>query len=275
MDVSIIIPFFNSGDFIDEAVCSAEKAAEDFKAEIIIVDDGSTEKNSLDQLIKIEKGRKHKVIRRANGGPGAARNTGVKESTGKYLLFLDSDNKLRPEFIKSCLPSLQCDTKTGVVYGNTDFFGETTTRKSFKSRRFNSYEILVDNYIDVCSLVRRRAFEEVGGFDEERRIIGYEDWDLWIRLSGTSWKFVYLPQTLFDYRLRKESVITLASSDENYHNVQQYVMGKNAVLFHKRFVELYHQAVFYQRDKQQPLRSYIKFLRDKYITNSRKRDNTV
>jgi GT2 family glycosyltransferase len=122
----------------------------------------------------------------------------------------------------------------------------------------------MDNYIDVCSLVRHHTFDEVGGFDEERRIIGYEDWELWIRISATNWKFIYLPETLFDYRLRKDSVITAASSDENYHRVQQYVLGKNAALFHKRFGELYHESVFYRNDKQKPLRSYFKFLKDKY-----------
>lgn len=264
MEVSIIIPFFNSGEFIDEAICSAEKAAEGFKAEIIIVDDGSTEPLSADRLQGIEKDGKYIVLHRPNGGPAAARNTGVKKSTGEFILFLDSDNKLRPEYLKSCLPLLQSDPKVGVVYSNASFFGEAVARKSFTSRPFNSYDLLLDNYIDVCSLIRRRTFEEAGGFDEEREIIGYEDWDLWIRISATPWKFVYLPETLFDYRLRKNSVITVASSEENYRKVQQFVFGKNAALFHQRFSELYHETVFYRNDKQKPLRSYFKFLRDKY-----------
>ncbi|MDP9041691.1 MAG: glycosyltransferase [Bacteroidota bacterium] len=269
MDVSIIIPCFNSGEFLPEAIKSAELASKGFNTELIIVDDGSTDQYSLNQLTRIEAQYNHVVLHRFNGGPAAARNTGVQVSSGKYLLFLDSDNKLRPEFLSSTLPALESNPKAGVVYGNAAFFGELPGRKSFVSRAFDKYELLVDNYIDVCSLVRRETFEQAGGFDENRLIIGYEDWEFWIRVSATSWNFVYMPKILFDYRLRKSSVITDASTDENYKNVLSYVCGKNAAVFHERFTELYHEKLFYLHDKQKPFRSYVKFLKEKYISGSK------
>jgi glycosyltransferase involved in cell wall biosynthesis len=266
MKVSIIIPFFNSGPFLPEAIHSAMQASMDLDAELIVVNDGSTEADSLDMLHRLNQEGRIIVIHRENGGPAAARNTGVKASTGEFLLFLDSDNKLRPQFLKETLQAMESDPRTGVVYGNADFFGETLNRKAFVSRAFDKYELLLDNYIDVCSLVRRKAFDEVKGFEEDATIIGYEDWEFWIRLSATPWQFLYLPKVLFDYRLRKQSVITAAATEENYKKVLACIYGKNASIFQERFNELYHQSVFYKQDKQKPFRSYLKFLKGKYLS---------
>ncbi|MEO6963379.1 MAG: glycosyltransferase family A protein, partial [Puia sp.] len=113
MDVSVIIPCFNSAEFLPDAIRTAEMAIKGFKAEIIIVDDGSTQKSMLDLLNKLEETGKYSIVHRKNGGPAAARNSGVKISKGKYLLFLDSDNKLRPNFISTTLPLMKSDAKNG------------------------------------------------------------------------------------------------------------------------------------------------------------------
>jgi glycosyltransferase involved in cell wall biosynthesis len=266
MSVSVIIPFFNSAEFLEETLKSAVQATKGFDAEIIIVDDGSTEEGSRDMLNRLDLEGKHKIVRRSNGGPAAARNTGVQKSKGKYLLFLDSDNRLKPDFLSVTIPVMESNAQAGVIYGDASFFGETLGRKAFTSREFSMYELVLDNYIDVCSLVRREAFEQVNGFDESKTIIGYEDWDFWIRISATAWQFIYLPRTLFDYRLRKQSVITEASTDENYKKVLSYVWGKNAAIVQERYSTLYHEAMFYKRDKEKPFRAYLKFLKGKYMS---------
>ena len=267
MDVSIIIPCFNSGEFLLEAINSAEQASKGFVTELIIVDDGSTDQYSLNLLSRIEAQYKHIVLRRINGGPAAARNTGVQVSSGKYLLFLDSDNKLRSDFIKITLPKLEANPHAGVVYGNAAFFGEISERKSFTSHTFDKYKLVIDNYIDVCSLVRREAFEKVGGFDEERSIIGYEDWEFWIRMSAASWGFIYVPETLFDYRIRIHSVIANASKEDNYKKVMAYVYGKNASAIQHLFSELYHESLFYKHDKDNPFRTSMKYIKAKYFSS--------
>ena len=266
MDISIIIPCYNSGEFLEEAVTSAESAADGYNTEVVIVDDGSTDAETLNLLERIKRQAKHIVLHRENGGPAAARNTGVKGSKGEYLLFLDSDNKLRPEFLSAAVPVLEGNPDAGVIYSNAAFFGETGKRKTFNSREFDKYKLIIDNYIDVCSLVRREAFDNVGGFDENRCIIGYEDWEFWIRLSATPWKFIYLPKILFDYRIRMNSVISVASKDENYEKVLTYVYGKNSAFVLKLFSELYHEALFYKYDKENPMRAYLKYFKRKYFS---------
>ncbi len=87
MDISIIIPCFNSGEFLSEAVPSAENAAQGFDTEVVIIDDGSTDAETLSLLEKIRQQEKHIILRRKNGGPAAARNTGVKKSRGDIYYF--------------------------------------------------------------------------------------------------------------------------------------------------------------------------------------------
>jgi GT2 family glycosyltransferase len=261
MDTSIIIPCFNSGVFLSDAVASAEQAVKGYDTEVVIVDDGSTDAETLNLLEKIRQQSNHIVLHQENGGPAAARNTGVKVSRGKYLLFLDSDNKIRPDFLTTTIPVLEGNPKAGVVYGNANFFGETDKRKTFNSHSFDKYKLIVDNYIDVCSLVRREAFEKMGGFDECRDIIGYEDWEFWIRLSAASWQFIYLPVILFDYRIRINSVISVASKDENYKKVLSYVYSKNASTVLCLFNELYHESLFYKYDKENPTRAFLKYFK--------------
>lgn len=270
MDVSVIIPCFNSAEFLPDAIRTAEMAIKGFKAEIIIVDDGSTQKSMLDLLNKLEETGKYSIVHRKNGGPAAARNSGVKISKGKYLLFLDSDNKLRPNFISTTLPLMKSDAKNGVVYGEAEFFGDNKERKPFKSGPLDKYALLIDNYIDACSLVRRSAWEEVGGFDEDPNIIGYEDWEFWIHLSTTAWEFKYIPEIIFDYRLRKDSVITNSALVENYKRVTDYIYHKHIAVIMERFGQLYHESLFYKRDMDNPLRSFLKFSKRKYLSRQDK-----
>ncbi|RYZ98593.1 MAG: glycosyltransferase family 2 protein, partial [Sphingobacteriaceae bacterium] len=127
MDVSVIIPHYNAGNYLPEAINSLRPflKSSSILCEVIIADDGSTDAHSIAVLKQLEQEGLFKVIRQSNKGPAAARNNAISNSTGKYLLFLDSDNKIRPALIEKGVEVLSSG-KADIFYGKAHFFGEKT-----------------------------------------------------------------------------------------------------------------------------------------------------
>ncbi len=225
MDVSIIIPCYNSGKYLREAVESTCKldGREKYEIELIIVDDGSTDPYTLQVLAELEQ-QSVRVIHRSNGGPAAARNTGVDHSSGRYIVFLDSDNILKSDFVQECI-RVQEQTNADIVYALSDFFGDSTEPR-FTTGDFDLHKILIENYIDMCCLVEREAFERVGRLDENRGILGFEDWEFYLRAYGTGLTFHYIGRPLYSYRILNGSLSQI-NTVERMRSVKEYVYAKN------------------------------------------------
>jgi len=119
--VSIIIPCYNQGRYLAESIGSV--LASDFtELEIIVVDDGSTEPETRRILDMLEY-PKTRLIRRANGGLAAARNSGIAEAQGRYILPLDADDRIGPEYLGQAVAALEADPQLGVVYCRAERFG--------------------------------------------------------------------------------------------------------------------------------------------------------
>lgn len=261
--VSIVIPCYNSGLYIPEAIASIDTYTGGNTYEVIIVDDGSTDAATLNFLSGLSK-EKYTVIHQENKGPAAARNTGIKASKGEYILFLDSDNKIRPAYIDRGIQVLSTYKEVGVFYGSAAFFG-TTTKAQFHPAEFDMLKILHSNYIDMCSMVRKETWQEVFGLDEDRRLIGHEDWEFWIRIGATNWKFFHLDEVLFDYRIRTDSLTTQAAQDQKLGQMLSYVYGKHWQLYRKYYKYLDKQFDYYKYDQARPFRAFVKFLYKKYF----------
>ncbi len=199
--------------------------------ELIIVDDGSSDPYTLKVLNDLDS-KQVIVISQENGGPASARNAGVQVARGDVFLFLDSDNLILPGYIEKAGSILSNNANIGVVYSNPVFFGDTTKVDRFFPKPYSYQELLLGNYIDMCSFVRRSVFEEVGGFDEHRDLIGWEDWEFWLRVAQTSWGFYHLNETQFKYRIRNDSLMGL-STDSKRNSMLDYMGQKHGKLFHE------------------------------------------
>lgn len=261
--ISIIIPCFNSGEFLPEALESIKACTDSDDYEVIIVNDGSTDHITLALLDELASAG-YKIIHQENKGPAAARNTGVKASNATFLLFLDSDNKLRLGYISKALKILESSKEIGVVYGAPNFFGDTKEAR-FTPQEFSMYTILKDNYIDICAVVRREVWESVGGFDEERLLIGREDWDFWIMAGATGWKFHFINEVLYDYRIRCDSVIVSANQNISLIKVLTYLHSKHREVFIRIYDQLYQKKLYYENEHRKPFRLFFKNLYHKYI----------
>jgi glycosyltransferase involved in cell wall biosynthesis len=257
--ISIIIPSYNSGKYLVEAIGSVT-SQQHRNYEIIIVDDGSTDPETLELYNKLTVDS-CRVLKQQNAGPAAARNAGVKVAQGEYLLFLDSDNKIRPGYIEKGIGILSNNPDIGVVYGKPHFFG-STTKPRFRAHKFHMNSILLGNYVDMCAVVRKKAWEDAEGFDENRVLIGHEDWEFWIRVGLKGWKFEFVDEVLFDYRTRENSLILNAQEDTRVQEMLEYVTRKHSIVLFNHYEKIYRRYMLYQN---RPFKYFLRRMYSKYI----------
>ncbi|HTL81428.1 MAG TPA: glycosyltransferase [Bacteroidia bacterium] len=240
LKISIIIPCFNQGDFLREALENISSIPGKERFEIIIVDDGSTDQPTLRYMEELQS-KNYIVIHQQNKGLGAARNTGIRNASAPYILPLDCDNKIRAEYISEGIKELDGDPQTDVVYGNGEFFGEK--KGAMISGEFNLQKLMTGNYIDACAIFRRSSWEKAGGYDEKMPLMGYEDWDLWLRMAFGQCRFRYIDKTLFDYRYSQRSMINSIDSG-SYEKVMAYMQEKHKAYLNQAWLNhlIYHRV---------------------------------
>lgn len=207
--VSIIIPNYNTAELCVEAVHSVLKS-EGVEYEIIVVDDGGVEWVApvLNKHFPTED--KLKIVRQENKGLAGARNTGIKQASGEFLVFLDSDDLILPHKLKLQSDFLQNNPEFGLVYSYSDWFIDDDPNKRFRANFpvYNGYQLpqlFFGNYIHVNAvMVRRSVLLQFGNFNPSLREL--EDWDLWLRLSLNNVHFHCIPEVLSLVRVRKGSM---------------------------------------------------------------------
>ena len=229
--LSVIIPCFNDGQFLEEAIASVETCS-DSVYEIIIINDGSTDPATLHTLSNL-KTSGYNVIDQQNGGPPAARNTGVRAAKGDYILPLDSDCRIRPAYIQRGIEILDQYPDVAVVYGDVELFGE---RKGVQQvPDFNLSWLVNHNYIDNCAVFRKTVWIECGPYDVNMPFKCYDDWDFWLSVAKKGHKFYHVPEVLFEYRVRLVSLSTSSRSEEKSKVVCRYIASKHAAFFPKEY----------------------------------------
>jgi glycosyltransferase involved in cell wall biosynthesis len=201
--VSVIIPTFNHGLFVEEAIRSVENLADE-RIEIIVVDDGSTDESSKAISKKLQT-LGYNIFIRENQGVAASRNFGIRQAKGKYIIPLDADNRILAPYISYGIDILENNPDVAVVFGDAKIFGEkggTWVNHSLKLE-----EIVFENYIDNCTIYRKIAWESVNGYDEHAPFHTREDWFFWLALLGKGWKFEYLNEFCFEYRFLENSKV--------------------------------------------------------------------
>ncbi len=208
--VSIIVVTHNySNHLTDVVACLLNQTYENL--EIIIIDDGSSDESlsvATNLSNKYEYVLPIRVYRLNNVGPSAARNFGVQHCNGKYFLPLDADDRIASTYIEKTVPVLEADDKLGFVYVDQLYFGDTNKYHNLPEYDFE--KLCNNNYIGYCSLIRREAFDQVGGYDSENWGY-YEDWDLWIRLGLAARSGKHLAELLFFYNHHSSSSLSLYS----------------------------------------------------------------
>jgi glycosyltransferase involved in cell wall biosynthesis len=225
--VSIIIPCYNHGAMLLEALASVEEVRNANVLEVIIVDDGSSDTETTG--IVDEVAADYRLVRQPNRGVSAARNAGIRLAKGEFILPLDNDNRLRDVYLNEGVSLLKNDPRIGVVYTDAEYFGEKSGR--WHVPEFDLLSLIRTNFIDACALYRKNLWEEVGGYDEQILLMGLEDWDFWLRVAFHGGTFVHLPRIGFDYRVRRDSMIVKARPRTT--EIVSHIFGKPEMACYK------------------------------------------
>lgn len=211
--VSIVIPCYNHGQYVDEAVNSCLAQTYD-NIEIIIVNDGSTDE-ATNTLLNNYSRPKTKIINKQNEGLAEARNTGIAAATGKYILTLDADDKIAPTYIEKAVNVIEHNDKIGIVYCLAEFFG--VRQGKWELEKYHFPNILNENIIFCTALFRKSDWEKVGGYKQEM-IYGMEDYEFWLSLIENGAEVYRIPEVLFYYRQHQVSMLTKLGADIEKRN---------------------------------------------------------
>lgn len=244
LKLSIIIPCYNMGDFVKVALNSVISYPKQEDIEIIIINDGSDDNDYTKSVLDNITHENVQVIHQENKGLGKARNNGIKLAKAPYVIPLDSDNKLRHGLIDHGIAILDSKPQVGLVYSNLKCFSLQDTE--VKVGAFDASRIIVKNYIDACVVLRKSAWKSVDGYDEFMPVMGYEDWDLNLRLFFKGWEFYYVDKVLFEYRVRENSM--LATSNQNKELLINYMYSKPELLQAKYLREKVLDAIAYKEE---------------------------
>ena len=219
--ISVIIPCYNSGDYLERAIDSVlNQTWPEF--EIILVNDGSFDEKTLKILNSYSSAKNLQLINQKNYGLSAARNKGVKYSNGSYLFFLDSDDWIEPDTLEQMFNFLSKYKKNRFVY--PDIVAEGMVSKIIK-KNYNLFEQLFLNQLPYSIFISKKNWQITGGYDENMRS-GYEDWDLNIRLGSEKIYGMRLPSPLFHYHISNDGML-LSKSSKFHSQIWNYIMRKN------------------------------------------------
>lgn len=201
--VSVVIPYYNMGAYIEETVASV-KGSGYTNLEIIVVDDGSDEEESVQKLETVKRQYGCQVIRQLNKGLAAARNTGAKAAKGAYLAFIDADDKVHPTYYEKAVRVLSQKANVFFVGCWVQYF--ENSRGIWPAFTPEPPYLLYYNMVCSGALVYKKACFEKDGWNDSMLEYGLEDWDSVIALVKNGWRGVVLPEALYWYRIRKGSM---------------------------------------------------------------------
>jgi len=241
--VSIVIPSYNSANFIPGSVSSVLNQTYS-NIEILIIDDGSTDETekTVQQLTG-----PIRYIKQVNSGPSAARNRGLTESKGKYIAFLDVDDAWEPVKLEEQVAFFESDgdlsiIATGCMRCNADLqpVEIVSLETSTKEKGTIPFRLLLEKNQLITSsiMIKKKTLDVCGLFDETIQF--GEDWDLWIRIAQQG-KIGYIQQPLCKYRVHGAG-LTGKLDDKNMSDWLE-VIEKNR----KRTDNWYDRTITYRK----------------------------
>lgn len=199
--VSIIVPCYNHGVFLKE--CLDSVLAQTYSQwECIVVDNASTDNTKEITNQYIRKDKRITYLYYSTKGVSAARNAGIKNSNGVYILPLDADDKIAATYIQKAVSVLEKNSSTKIIYCEAKLFGNSF--RKWNLPKYSLKEMLFENMIFCSALYKRSDYDKTKGYNEEM-INGFEDWDFWFRILKNGGEVYQIPEILFFYRIRKTS----------------------------------------------------------------------
>jgi glycosyltransferase involved in cell wall biosynthesis len=225
--ISIIVPCYNYGNFLTDCLNSvlSQKYS---NWECIIVDNASTDNTKNISELFVSQDSRFKYTYLIKKGVSAARNSGIQNSSGKYILPLDADDKIGADYIFEAVAILEKEPLLKVVYCEAMLFGEVA--KKWDLPPFSMKKFLMENIVFCASVFRRSDYDATPGFNEEMDI-GFEDWDFWLYMLQKEEQIYQIPKIHFYYRIRT------SSRNNQLDDAKQKLLRKKIYTHHKNLYE--------------------------------------
>jgi len=225
--LSIVIPFFNLGDFIED-VLKQFNNLRDVPYEIIVIDDGSTDQHSLDLLNKLQLDYHFRLEQTKNQGLSVARNTGAHLARGEFLAFLDADDYMDPIFYRRAVDTLRHYENISYVGCWVQYIGNA--HNYWPTWQPELPYALVHNPLNTSALVYRRADFLRFGLNDPSFMYIMEDYDSMLSMLENGCRGVVIPEPYFKYRVRSDSMFHTATDNIKIATYQQ-IIKKHHSLF--------------------------------------------
>ncbi|MDO9711065.1 glycosyltransferase [Paracraurococcus lichenis] len=220
--VAVVIPAWNQPGLLPEAIEAVLGQQDAPPLAAVVVDDGCPSPSTAAVALHYAAACPGRVflLRQRNRGLSAARNTGIDFALAAFpncraLFFLDADNRLRPHFLARAWAALQAaPVATGWFYPDIDEFG--AEQNNACGGDFSLLHLIVQNYCEAGSLVRREVLERGLRFDTTAMRAGFEDWDFWLQCARAGFRGQHLPEAGFLYRRRPESMLAAAERQRDH-----------------------------------------------------------
>jgi hypothetical protein len=226
--VSFLVPYFNMGRYLPETLRSI-RAQTFTDYEIVLVDDGSTDAESL-ALLDTLTAPDLRIIRQRNGGLSAARNAALRAARGHYIVPLDPDDLIEPTFLAKAVAVMEATPGLGYVTSLVAYFRDTPDNVvgGWIPSGTDRDALWVANVASTCTaLMERQRVVELGGYDEW--LTSYEDWDVFSRMAERGLTGTVIPEPLFLYRLRPDSMTRSLRLKERQQSLA-YLSSKHPTL---------------------------------------------
>lgn len=211
--VSVIMALYNHAAYVDEALESAASGSFG-DIEIVVTDDGSTDESAavVERWMRRSPQMPATLVRHpVNRGLPHARNTSLRHARGELIFVLDADNALVPTGLGRLVDALDADPDAAFCYGVLQRFDAAGPVGLLGMLPWQPWRLRYVNYIDAMALVRAGVLAGLGGYGTDRRLHGWEDYDLWCRIAERGGHAVHVPTVVGRYRTSASSMLSLTN----------------------------------------------------------------
>jgi glycosyltransferase involved in cell wall biosynthesis len=243
--VSVVIPCYNHGAYLPDSIGSVQAQSHP-DVEIIVVNDGSTDEQTNTICDNYQKNGVY-VISTTNQGLAAARNNGIEQASGHYIVALDADDRIGPTYLEQAVAAFNAHPQLGIVYSKAWLFGAMDMQWNLPP--FSMEQMMLDNIIFCSAVFKKEDWLLVGGYDV-KMIYGWEDYDFWLGILSLGREVQQLSDFHFFYRIASNSMVR---SKQKWQKVEMFkriyqkhreLIGKNIeawldilVGFHENYYE--------------------------------------
>lgn len=227
--VSIIVPCYNDWQYIEQAVNSALNQTYS-NIEVIVVDDGSDLRTK--KVLKKLEPKITRLITQENKGQSTARNNGITEATGEYILTLDSDDYFEGTFCEKAISIFLNNKEVKIVTCQATRWYESGEKNIFIPAGGTISNFIYANDALGTSMFKKEDWRQCKGYDEEMRN-GFEDWEFFIRILKDGGFTQVIQEPLYNYRRRNNSTTSIANSKK--YELLTYIYIKHKALYMNNF----------------------------------------